>query len=55
MAKKLAAPDDVARPRLRGLISTAMLVLISIMIVKDILVRRWSSAPSGSDQTQQSR
>ena len=45
-----------ARPRLRGLITTIVLVMISIMIVRDILVRRWSTAPpSPSDVTERSR
>ena len=47
---------DVARPRLRSLITTVMLVLISVMIIRDILVRRWTGTPpSPPDATQQSR
>jgi hypothetical protein len=56
MSENLAETDDVARPRLRSVITTIMLVLISIMIVRDILVRRWAgSPPSPPDTTQQSR
>ena len=48
--------DDVARPRLRSLITTIMLVLISVMIVRDILVRRWTSpVPPASGVTERSR
>ncbi|MBR0793848.1 hypothetical protein JQ615_00430 [Bradyrhizobium jicamae] len=46
---------DVARPRLRSLITTILLILISVMIVRDILVRRWTGSPSPPDTTQQSR
>ncbi|MFB9265449.1 hypothetical protein ACFFWD_20220 [Bradyrhizobium erythrophlei] len=47
---------DVARPRLRSFVTSALLVLISVMIVRDILVRRWTSTPQSSpDTTQQSR
>ena len=56
MATTPAASSGDARPRLRSLITTVLLILISIMIVRDILVRRWSSSPSSSpDTTQQSR
>ena len=47
---------DVARPRLRSLVTTVVFVLISVMIVRDILIRRWVGAPpSPPDTTQQSR
>lgn len=46
---------DGARPRWRGLVTTVMLILISVMIVRDILVRRWTGAPpSPPDTTLQS-
>jgi hypothetical protein len=46
-----------ARPRWRGVITTALLVMITIMIVRDILVRRWGgpTPPPASDITQPSR
>ncbi|WP_187399257.1 hypothetical protein [Bradyrhizobium paxllaeri] len=34
-------PAD-ARPRWRSAVTTALLIMISVMIVRDILVRRWS-------------
>ena len=56
MAKTPAAAGGNARPRFRGLVTTVLMVLISIMIVRDILVRRWSgSAPPSHGTTQQSR
>ena len=39
-----------ARPRLRSVITTVLLLMISVMIIRDILVRRWGgSAPPASD------
>ncbi|MGX9426239.1 MULTISPECIES: hypothetical protein [Bradyrhizobium] len=56
MAESLPATSDVARPVLRSIITTIVLILISVMIVRDIFVRRWSSpsAPA-ADTTQHSR
>jgi len=43
-------------PRLRRAVTTLLFILISVMIVRDILVRRWSSpAPPASDVTERSR
>ena len=56
MSQSLPAPDDAARPRLRGVITTILLILISVMIVRDIFVRRWSlPTPPATDVTQRSR
>ena len=44
------------RPRFRTVLTTALLVVISIMIVRDMLVRRWGgSAPLAADVTLPSR
>ena len=48
-------PADAPRPRFRGLVTTILFVLISVMIIRDILARRWSAAPPASDITEQSR
>ena len=49
-------PEKPPGPRLRTVIATALLVIISIMIVRDMLVRRWGgSAPPPADVTQPSR
>ncbi len=48
MAQTLPAPRDGARPRWRGAITTALMILVAIMIVRDIFVRRWGSAPPPS-------
>jgi hypothetical protein len=47
MPATLPAPQR-ARPRFRGAITTALMVLLAVMVVRDIFVRRWSSAPSPS-------
>jgi hypothetical protein len=50
------APNDAARSRLRSTITTVLLVMIAVMIVRDIFVRRWGSpTPATSDVTQRSR
>jgi hypothetical protein len=55
MPESIPAIRDAARPRLRSIV-TIVLLMISIMIVRDILVRRWSAAPpSPSDVTERSR
>jgi hypothetical protein len=56
MSESLPEPVDAARSRVGSIITTILLILISIMIVRDILVRRWSAAPPpASDVTRQSR
>jgi hypothetical protein len=43
---------DGHAPRRRTLLPTLVLILLGIMIVRDIVVRRWSSAPpAGPDVT----
>ena len=45
-----------ARPRFRSVITTVLLIVISVMIVRDILVRRWGgSAPPAADVARPSR
>ncbi|MEH2552152.1 hypothetical protein V1283_008797 [Bradyrhizobium sp. AZCC 2262] len=48
---------DGARSRVRSVITTVLLIMISVMIVRDILVRRWGgpTPPPASDVTRQSR
>jgi hypothetical protein len=54
--ESLPAPPDGARSRFRSVITTVLLIMISVMIVRDIFVRRWSGAtPPASDVTRQSR
>jgi hypothetical protein len=49
-------PGAGARPRFRSVITTVLLIMISVMIVRDIVVRRWgSSAPPASDVIRPSR
>ena len=52
MPESLPEPSDGARPRFRSVITTMLL----IMIVRDILVRRWGgSSPPASDVFRQTR
>jgi hypothetical protein len=45
-----------ARPRFRSVITTVLLIVISVMIVRDLLVRRWGgAAPPASDVVRPSR
>ncbi len=57
MSDSLPAPRDAARPRLRGIVTTVLVILIAVMIVRDIFVRRWGAAatPPANDVTQRSR
>jgi hypothetical protein len=45
MSQNLPAWRNGARPQWRGTITTVLMVLLAVMIVRDIFVRRWSSAP----------
>jgi hypothetical protein len=54
MSESLPQPRDAARPRLRRAVTTILFILISVMIVRDIFVRRWGTATTAaSDVTQQ--
>ena len=56
MPENLAAPRDAARPRFRNILTTLLLVMIAVMIVRDIFVRRWGTAlPPVTDVTQRFR
>jgi hypothetical protein len=56
MPESLPQRSDAARSRLHSVITTVLLIMISVMIVRDILVRRWgTAAPPASDVTRQSR
>ncbi|HLZ05418.1 MAG TPA: hypothetical protein VKR55_25125 [Bradyrhizobium sp.] len=51
MPKKRAMARAAERPRFRNAIATIVMILMMAMIVRDILVRRWSSPPSAPDMT----
>jgi hypothetical protein len=56
MPEKLPAPGDAARPRFRSLITTVLMVMLAVMIVRDIFARRWGGPTTpASDVTQRSR
>jgi hypothetical protein len=55
-SENLPEPVDAPRSRVNSIVTTVLLIMISIMIVRDIFVRRWGgAAPPTSDVTQQSR
>jgi hypothetical protein len=55
MPENLPAPRDAARPRIRGIVTTVLMIMLAIMIVRDIFVRRWgSAAPQPPDVTHRS-
>jgi hypothetical protein len=41
----------VARLRFRGIITTMLLMAISLLIVRDVIMRRWGSPPPAPDVT----
>ena len=51
MTKKPAIARVAVRPRLRSAVTTIMLILMTVMIVRDIIVRRWGSPPPSPDVT----
>ena len=56
MPESIPSVSGAARPRLRGIVTAIVLIMISIMIVRDILLRRWNaSPPSPSNVTERSR
>ena len=55
MPENLPTTRDAAPLRLRSTVTTILLIKLSVMIVRDIFVRRWgSAAPASSDVTQRS-
>jgi hypothetical protein len=45
------AVHAVARPRFRGIVTSMLVMALSVLIVRDIIVRRWSSPPPAPDVT----
>jgi hypothetical protein len=55
MLETLPTPRGAAPSRFRNTVSTILLIMLSVMIVTDILVRRWGSAsPVRPDVTRRS-
>jgi hypothetical protein len=49
-------PSPGKRLRFRSIVTTVLLIVISVMIVRDLLVRRWGgSAPPAADVVRPSR
>ena len=51
MPKNRAIARVAARPHFRSTVTTIMLILMTVMIVRDIIVRRWGSPPPSPDVT----
>lgn len=51
MRKQSAKASAVARPQFRSLVTTMLVIALSLLIVRDILVRRWGSPPPAPDVT----
>jgi hypothetical protein len=47
--KNRAIARVAVRPRLRATVTTIMVFLMTVMIVRDIIVRRWGSPPPSPD------
>ena len=51
MRKNLPTARAMARPRFRSVVTTMLLIALTVLIVRDILVRRWGSPPATPDVT----
>jgi hypothetical protein len=51
MRKNRPTARATARPRLHSIVTTMLLIALSLLIVRDILVRRWGSPPPAPDVT----
>jgi hypothetical protein len=49
MPKHRAIARPAERPPLRKLVTTIIVILMTVLIVRDILVRRWIAPPSAPD------
>ena len=52
--KNRAIARVTVRPRFRSAVTTIMLILMTGMILRDIIVRRWGSPPPSPDVTRRS-
>jgi hypothetical protein len=48
---RIIARVEPRPPRFRNVITTIMLVLMTVMIVRDILIKRWGASPPSPDIT----
>jgi hypothetical protein len=56
MSANLPTQPKAASPRVRGVITTLLMIALAVLIVRDIIARRWGSAtPTPPDVTQRSR
>jgi hypothetical protein len=56
MSANPTTQPKAASPRVRGVITTLLMIGLAVLIVRDIIARRWgSAAPPPSDVSQRSR
>jgi hypothetical protein len=51
MRKNRPTARAIARPRFQSIVTTMLLIALSVLIVRDFLVRRWGSPPTAPDVT----
>jgi hypothetical protein len=44
-------PGILSTRRFRGIVATMLLIALSVLIVRDIIIRRWGSPPPAPDVT----
>jgi len=55
MRKISPSAGAVPRTHLRGVVTTMLVIALCVLIVRDILVRRWGSPPPAPDVTRRLR
>jgi hypothetical protein len=45
MSTNLPTSRDAASSRLRRIVTTVLMIMLAVMIVRDIFARRWGSTP----------
>jgi len=51
MPKTRVAAHAVTRARFRGIVTTMLVMALSLLIVRDVIMRRWGSPPPTPDVT----
>jgi hypothetical protein len=51
MRQRSPTARAIARLRYRRIVTTMLVMALSLLIVRDIIIRRWSSPPSAPDVT----
>jgi hypothetical protein len=51
MKQNQPAAVAATRPRFRGIVTTVLMMALSLLIVRDVIMRRWGSPPPTPDVT----